>query len=160
MNWLRSSPIHCSRTLLCSVDFTFTSHRTERRISYALKGGPQPECDTSIPRFTNCIVTCIWADGELRTPSVLFTYNPQFRFDRPGTSRRDDQLEHLENCLQLFNIDPKRVIYVGEKKGEKRCYVSENAQLLRQFFELYSIQSNWTALTDNGNAFYEEGTSV
>ena len=69
--WLQTSPLHCPRSLLCSVDFTFTSHRTDRVLSYALKGGPRPKSESSISRYTNCIVTCVWADGIDRTPSVL-----------------------------------------------------------------------------------------
>ena len=63
LKWIKSSLIHCPTSLLCSVDFTFTSHRTDRRVTYAHKGGPQPMVQKSISNYTNCIVTCIWADG-------------------------------------------------------------------------------------------------
>lgn len=158
--WLLTSPIHCPTNLLCSLDFTFTSHRTDRRVSYALKGGPQPEVDTSISRFTNCIITCIWADGINRTPSVLYTYNKEFWLDRKKTARRDAQLEKMENSLKLFNISPNRVVYVGEKKEERRTYVSESPQLLRLFFKMFKVPLQCTILTDNGRSFVEEKEDV
>jgi transposase len=40
--------------LLASVDFTFTGHRTDRRVTYAPAGGAQPRSSTAITRFTNC----------------------------------------------------------------------------------------------------------
>jgi len=137
--WLQSSPLRCPRSLLCSLDFTFTSHRTDRRLTYALKGGPQPVVEELISRFTNCIVTCIWADGINRTPSVLYSYNQEFRSDRPRTARRNVQLEKLEHTLDLFNVNPTRVVYVGEKKGESRTYVPESAGLLHLFFEKFKV---------------------
>jgi transposase len=78
--WLQVTPLRCPRDCLCSIDFTFTSHRTDRRVSYALVGDPQPSSKVQLARFTNCVVTCVWADGVPRTPSLLFTYNQAFSF--------------------------------------------------------------------------------
>ena len=132
--WLKSTSIRCTRSSLCSIDFTYTSHRTDRRVSFSLRGAPQPQLDISISRFTNCIVTCIWADGVRRTPSLLFTYNQAFRLDRPPTERRDAQLVHYEKCLKKYDVSPQRVIYIGSMTGESRCYVAESPLLIRQFF--------------------------
>ena len=159
-DWLRNNSFRCPTSLLCSVDFTFTSHRNDRRVSYALKGGEKPKSDSSISRFTNCIVTCIWADGLNRTPSELYTYNQEFRFDRCSTARRKAQLDQLEACLRTSNINPNRIVYVGELKKERRSYVSESADILRQFFGLYQVPSNCIVLSDNGNSFMENGESV
>jgi len=158
--WLTTTPIHCSRYLLCSVDFVFTSHRTDRRVSYSLKGGSQPQIDQSISRFTNCILTCVWADGIDRTPPVLFTYNQEFRSDRPSTKRRDAQLGHLWDSLKHFNISSERVIYVGETSSEKRVYVAESSQLVSLFFDIYKIPRRCTVLSDNGNAFLDNGDDI
>src|SRR5262249_9068133 len=40
--------------LVASVDFTFTGHRTDRRVSYAPAGGAQPKSSAAPSRFTNC----------------------------------------------------------------------------------------------------------
>jgi len=160
LEWLQTSPLHCPRSLLCSVDFTFTSHRTDRRVSYALRGGPQPQVDKLISRFTNCIITCIWADGINRTPSVLYTYNQDFRLDRPPTARRDAQLEKMIKCLSHFDISPQRVIYIGDEKSERRTYASESPRLLRLFFENFHIPPNCTVLSDNGGSFLEDSVDV
>ncbi|MEI7457703.1 MAG: hypothetical protein WCK93_13385 [Nitrosomonadales bacterium] len=62
-----------SRYLLASVDFTFTGHRTERCCSFASLGGSQPMSAASISNYTNCIITCVRADGVDRTSAMLFT---------------------------------------------------------------------------------------
>ena len=75
-NWVRSNQISLKNiplSKLCSIDFTFTGHRTERRTGFGVKGGAQPMEALNISKFTNCIVTCVWADGKNRTPPVLFT---------------------------------------------------------------------------------------
>jgi len=158
--WIRTAQIHCKPSQLCSVDFTFTSHRSDRRVTYGLRGTSQPKSDQVISRFTNCIITCIWADGINRTPSVLFTYNQEFRFDRNETPRRLGQLDKLNRTLETSNIDPRRIIFVGKQKGEGRCYVPESSSLVRQFFALYKVSSNWTVLSDNGNSFKEDGKDI
>jgi len=43
------------RSLLASIDFTFTGHRTERSSSFASQGGAQPMSSASISSYTNCI---------------------------------------------------------------------------------------------------------
>ena len=48
--------------------------------------------DISISRFTNCIITVVWADGVNRTPPVLFTLNQLLRFDRHSTPKRDREV--------------------------------------------------------------------
>jgi hypothetical protein len=145
---------------LCSIDFTFTGHRTERRASFGIKGGAQPMEALKTSRFTNCIITCVWADGKNRTPPVLFTYNQEFRLDRPSTARRDEQVEYLGERLKHYGIDKVRVIYIGKDKGEKETYATESPDLLRRFFELYKIQAEATVLSDNGNSFFENGGSA
>jgi len=158
--WIRTAQIHCKRSHLCSVDFTFTSHRKDRRVTYGLNGTSQPKSDEAISRFTNCIITCIWANGINRTPSVLFTYNQAFRFDRKATPRRNVQMAQLDEALKSFNIDSNRVMYVGEKNGEGRSFVAESSSLLRKFFELYNIPPNCTVVSDNGNSFKEGGDDI
>ena len=114
LDWLKSIPRDSSCDLQCSIDFTYTSHRTDRRSSFCLKGGSQPHSDVLITSFTYCIVTCVWADGVNRTPAVLYTYNQKFRQDLHSTKLRDAQLDHLVDTLQKFEISSDRVVYMGE----------------------------------------------
>ncbi len=145
---------------LCSIDFTYTSHRSNKPSSFAPSGGAQPKVNVHLTSYTNCIVTCVWADGRNRTPPVLFTYNQDFRLDRPSTARRIAQVAHLRSCLQWYDIAPHRIVYVGSDKGEHRTYCSESAELIRRFFGLWEVREQGIALSDNGNAFYPQGNSV
>ncbi len=112
------------------------------------------------PRFTNCAVTCIWADGINRTPSILYSLNPDFRRDRKLTDRRKELLEHLDECLSRHGINEDRVVYVGNEKKETEVYTRECPDLLRRFFEYYGVESGATILSDKGNSFFEDGESV
>lgn len=145
---------------LCSIDFTYTGHRTERLSGFGIKGGAQPMVAASISRFTNCIITCPWADGINRTPAVLFTYNQNFRFDRSPTKKRNGQVEYLRERLAHYGIAESRVIYIGKDKNEKETYARESPDLLRRFFAVYGIPEESTALSDNGNAFFENSESI
>jgi transposase len=148
------------RSLLASIDFTFTGHRTERSSSFASQGGSQPILGASISPYTNCIITVVWADGINRTPPMFFTYNPEFRQDRNPTTRRIALVQHFDDCLKESSIDIKRIVYVGKEKGESRLYVSESPALLRIFFERYKVPKCAVILSDVGNSFVDQGKSV
>ena len=148
------------RSLLASIDFTFTGHRTERNSSFASQGGAQPMLGASISPYTNCIITVVWADGMNRTPPMLFTYNPEFRRDRNTTARRAALVQHFDDCLKEVGVDEKRIVYVGKEKGESRSYVTESPELLRTFFEHYRVPKRAIILSDLGSSFVEEGKSV
>ena len=149
-----------SQHLLASADFTFTGHRTERCCSFASFGGAQPMSAASIPNYTNCIITCIWADGVNRTSAMLFTYNAAFRCDRNLTERRVAQVKHLNECLKKYGITPERIVYVGKEKNETREYVPESPELLRRFFQYHGVPQGAVILSDNGKSFFEQGKSV
>lgn len=146
--------------LVASVDFTFTGHRTDRRVSYAPAGGAQPKSSAAITRFTNCIVTVVWSDGVNRTPPVLFTYNGKFRLDRVGRKAWVQERDNLVNTLARLGIQAKRVIYIGAEKNETRLYASESAELLHRFFALYQIPPNVVVFSDNGKSFFPGGVSA
>lgn len=146
--------------LLASVDFTFTGHRTDRRVTYAPAGGAQPKSNAAVPQFTNCIVTVIWSDGVNRTPPVLFTFNGKFRLDRVGRKAWIQEKNKLVNALECFNINAKRIIYVGAEKRETRIYASESAEFLRRFFTLYQIPPEVVVFSDNGKSFFPGGVSA
>lgn len=146
--------------LLASVDFTFTGHRTDRRLSDAPAGGAQPKSSGANSQFTNCIVTVVWSDGVNRTPPVLFTFNGQFRLDRVGRKAWVQEREKFQGALVRYSIDVKRVIYIGSEKNETRTYASESAELLRRFFEIYRVQNKGVVFSDNGTAFFPGGLSA
>ena len=145
---------------LASVDFTYTGHRTERRSGFTSHGGSQPMSADSISKYTNCILTCLWADGVNRTPAMLFTYNAAFRCDRRPTARRAAQVKCLDECLRKYAVAPERVRYVGQEKKETQTYVNENPGLLRLFFRHYGVPQDSVVLSDNGKSFFEDGKSV
>jgi len=145
---------------LASVDFTFTGHRTDRRLSYAPTGGAQPKSRGATSKFTNCIVTAVWSDGVNRTPPVLLTYNGKLRLDRVGRKAWFREREKLQGALVRYGIDPKRVIYIGSEKNETRTYASERAEFLCRFFELYRVRRKGVVFSDNGSAFFPGGVSA
>ena len=146
--------------LLASVDFTFTGHRTDRRVTYAPAGGAQPRSSTAITRFTNCIVTVVWSDGVNRTPSVLFTFDGKFRLARVGRKGWVQERDKLVNALARFGIDAKRIIYIGAEQNETRLYASESAELLRRCFALYPIPPQVVVFSDHGKSFFPGGASA
>lgn len=146
--------------LVASVDFTFTGHRTDRRLSYAPAGGAQPKSRGASSQFTNCIVTVVWSDGVNRTPPVLFTYNGKFRFDRAGRKAWVLERKKLEAELVQNGIEAKRIIYIGTATNETRTYANETADLLRRFFALYRVRRKGVVFSDNGTAFFPSGISA
>lgn len=146
--------------LVASVDFTFTGHRTDRRLTYAPTGGAQPKSSAAITQFTNCIITVVWSDGVNRTPPALFTLSGKFRFDRVGRKAWVQDRERLVDALTRLGIDARRVIYVGAEKTETRHYASESTEFLRRFFALYQIPPGVVAFSDNGRSFFPGGVSA
>lgn len=148
------------RHLLASIDFCFTGHRTDMHTSFSAAGEAQPKSSRATTRYTNCIVTAVFADGQNRCPPVLFTYNPAFRRDRSPTARRLEQIAHLDARLGLCNVAPERVVYVGKFKSEERTMVAESPELLRRFFDLYPLPVETVWFSDNGNSFFPKGHSA
>jgi hypothetical protein len=159
-HWLLMTNLGVPLDKLCSIDFTFTGHRTDRRTTYAARGTPQPKSNRAANTYTNCIVTCIWADSVNRTPAMFFTYNQKFRKDRNPTAIRKEETARLEELLEYYEIDQDRVVYWGAEKGEKRTYVSEDADLVQFFFEHYGVPENCTVLSDHGRSFLKDGKDI
>ena len=59
------------------------------------EGASQPMESAEISKYTNCIITCSWACGVNRTPSTLYSLNPEFRLYRKKTARRNAQEAHF-----------------------------------------------------------------
>ena len=160
LRWLRTTPLDVPRSKLCSIDFTFSGHRRDLRSSWTPVGGPQPRSGIAVSTYTNCIITCVWADGKNRTPAMLFTYDQKFRRDRSPTEKRKAEVAYLDECLTRYEIEADRIVYVGKKKGENRNYVTESADLVRRFFEKFGVGEDCIVLSDNGNAFKDEGVDI
>ncbi len=160
LNWLRSTPLDVPRSNLCSIDFVFSGHRKDLRSSWSPVGGTQPKSGTAVSRYTNCIITCVWADGKNRTPAMLFTYDQKFRKNRSPTKKRTAETVYLDKCLANYKIDADRIVYVGKEKGETRAFVAESANLVRRFFEAYEVEKDCIVLSDNGNAFKDGGVDI
>lgn len=150
------------RSKLCSIDFAFSGHRNDLRSTLRPVGFVPPKSKSAVSTYTNCIITCVWADGKNRTPAMLFTYNQKFRRDRNPTKKRKAELVYLDKCLTRCEIDADRIVYVGEEKGEDRTFVAESADLVRRFFETYKyeVKKDCTVLSDNGNAFKDNGVDI
>ena len=151
-DWVRGMDFPSERQRMCSIDFTYTSQRNLLQRTFSLSGTSQPKVDRAISRHTNCIVTCVWADGANRTPSVLFTYNSAFRTDRNPTARRTEIYKHLVREANRLQIDFDRIVYVGDKTGETRTFVQESDDLLKSFFTYYRVPEGAVVLSDSGNA--------
>jgi hypothetical protein len=152
-----------SPSKLCSIDFVFTGHRTDRRVTYSRKGCAQPHSEKSISQYTNVIITLIWSDGKNRknrTPPILYTYNPAFRMDNATTPKRTEKFDRLVNLMNEYEITPNRVVYIGKESGEKRVKVSESPELLRNFFGQYKVKKETVILSDQGRAYFEGGNDV
>ena len=159
-DWLKRHTFEKGRRRLCSIDFIFTSHRTDRPRTFAPRGSPQPKITKGYTRFTNCVVTCVWADGKNRTPPVLFTYNPAFRRQQRGGQRQRTKEAHFDEVLERYGICGDRVVYFGKEVNETRTYVPESPEALRHFIGQYRIPSKSTVLSDDGNAFFSNSVDV
>lgn len=144
---------------LCSVDFTFTGHRTERRTTYSPVGAPQPRNSVASSKYTNCILTCLWADGKFWTPCMLFTRDPKFDLHRNSTKKRDAEDQHLRRMLKRYKIDYDRIRYMGAK-GDAGVYVSESRELVDMFFAKYDFVEDCHVLSDYGATFSADMTDL
>jgi len=140
------------RSLLASIDFVMTGHRTSRNRSFSPIGSKQPRDGKGYTNFTNCIVTCIWADGVDRTPSVLFSYNQVFRKGLNSTKRRDAIQAELDDAIKRYDLKPEQLVYVGKEKNEHGHYVSESSGILKHFLAMYDIPEGAVILSDNGRS--------
>ena len=88
--------------LKCSVDCTYTSHRTQHDSGFSKKGESSPELAKVLPRYTNCIVTCVWAYGIVRLPFMMFIFDPVYRRDRSATDFREGHKENFNASCEYY----------------------------------------------------------
>ena len=162
-NWVvdmrKEGNFRLSLSSICSIDFTLTSHRTDAPMSYAGIGSTPPILGAGISSYTNCIITCIWADGVNRTPCMMFTTNPTFQTGRNPTKRRDALVAHLKEMQELYGIASSRIKWLP-KTAKRKYMVPEAAYLVRIFFEHYGVPPRCFIFSDGGNSFKEKETDV
>jgi hypothetical protein len=156
---LRASGL--SSKLLCSLDFTFTSHRTSKPTTLAGRGRKN-SARSKISRFTNCIITGVLSDGR-QLDSILYTYNPSFRTDRKKTKRRRKLEGNLQEVLGRYGISDARIVYDGKPEKETRTFCREYNDMVRDFLEHHKETlegEDVVFLSDNGNAFKSGNESI
>jgi transposase len=152
----KSGFLKVDRAWLCSIDFTFTSHRNDVKKTFSPVGGAQPKSSSEIPTYTNCIITCLWANGE-QTRCMLFTHNPKFNLKPANTPKKQKDLTYLLKRLQFYSIAPERVVYLNEENSTStsKFYCAESPELLSLFFKYHGNVIGGNAISDNGNSFSE-----
>jgi transposase len=128
-------------SMVCCLDFTFTSHRKLRAMGYQKKGSKRSKVTTGVTRFTNCIVVCAFADGSDRAPPMMFTYDKRFDFTRNQTDLRSEDTRRINELfeeLKAYGIAMEDVVYLEppiNKRGSPYTYVGERELVLQQFME-------------------------
>ena len=145
---------------LCSLDFVFTSHRSDRFTTFIQKNGPQPKAAIPLSKYTNCIITMVWCDGVNRTPSCVFSYNPDFNINDDSSTEKTRKSKLLKEYLDHYEISEDRVIYMPQEKGERKTFVRESSFLIYKFFEIYKIEKHCVIFTDASNAFFNKKVDV
>ena len=144
--------------LICSMDFTLTSHRNDQLMSFGMVGAENPELGKGLSPYTNCILTCIWPDGVNRTPCIMWTFNPEFRVDRKPTKRRKILTDRFSELRDHFNVDLARCRWLVNP--DKKYFVAEGPDLVRAFCKHYNLGANMIVFSDGGNAFKEEDVDI
>ena len=106
-----------------------------------------PNITHKLNDWTNCIVDCEWADGEKRTPAMLYTYNPEFDLDAVSKAQKtpekgrilqvkkaQDTLKRHKARLVYYKIAQSRVVYVEPKKTTSK-YCAESAEIVEHFIK-------------------------
>ena len=145
--WLKKErhPLIRNRNLsqIASIDCTHASHRSESFRSWASKSA-SPTMKESSVRFTNCIVTCIWADGNNRTPPIIFASCRDFeektselrgRISAEERGRIQEYLARMKNALCL---DDSQVVFLGREAGGK-TFCAEISVIIRKFMEILRL---------------------
>ena len=155
--WLKTISVDIPRDRVCSIDFTFTRHNTRDEHSYSPVGAPQPQNKKKITRYTNCIITCVFADGKNRTPALLFTYNPKFKRWDNWTKLRGEEESKLDFALDLNGISKDRVFYYDIPLTNSKTYFPECLVVLEVFWRKYPILKDCVIFTDEAKWLSSKG---
>ena len=155
---------YCDK-LHASIDFTYTSHRTYSVRSFSRRGSDQPKICKMLSKYTNCIVTLVWSDGVNRTPSMVFTYNPEFC--------NAGECFHVSTkafTLTIFRflgnnahtIDGQRICYLDQKQHKKSTYCKESPEIVNMFLEHYEnvLPEDLIIFSDSGTCFMNKGADI
>ena len=131
---------------ICSLDFTFTSHRKHRRTSFSPSGAAQPTSSHQRPLYTNCVLTCVWVMVSTEhhlfsshsTPASAETgQKPTFGEGRKDTSRARCKSGKL----------PEIELYMSERRSRRHatmflraltCFVDSSKSTLCSLDGLHS----------------------
>jgi hypothetical protein len=92
--------------------------------------------------------------------NYVIVFKRYFYHRKSQRAKRKAEVAYLDNCLTRYEIGADRIVYVGKEKGENRPFVTESADLVRCFFGTYGIEKDCTVLSDNGNAFKDDGVDI
>ena len=103
---LRSSV--ATNKLVCSLDFTYTSHRISKPTTLGGRGR-KTLMYSSRMRYSNCIITGILSDRR-QLNSILYTYNPHFHTNRTPTKRRHALSDELSQIEKKYLVKDERIV--------------------------------------------------
>lgn len=114
-----------------------------------------------ISPYTNCILTCVWADGVDRTPPILFTYNKNFiKKVRRGEYDIDVLSEEAQDLCDLWGLDEDQVCYIQDFESPDKKFVAEHQTLIEHFMWKVYSHITWFQVykfMDAGQAFKKAG---
>jgi transposase len=142
----------CEKKYLGSVDFMSNSRRVERLKTYSPVGQKQQKYAGPKITYTDCFLTLLWADGVNRTPTLLFTYNP----DLDPDGRNKERVAAL--CAEL-GLSPDRIFY----KNKKKTYYAEGSGMVFTALQKYKRTVKWKEvhmMHDAGNVFKVAGEDI
>ena len=99
-----------------------------------------PKDRDGLSSYTDCIVTLSWADGELRTLSILFIKDKNFVLSGKKTPSKKAKDAALLKLLKKYNIDANRIQLVGGGGG---YYAKENPHIVSAFIKHYEEEIDW-----------------
>jgi hypothetical protein len=99
---------------------------------------------------------------------MAFTFNTRMQRGRKHksdkiTARWAAEEEQFLRTAKRLKVDPARVVYLGTGADEKRLFVPESPELVRQFVKHYEDvfkQYKPTVFHDNRNAFFPKGKCI
>jgi len=95
-----------------------------------------PRLGMVISAFTNCLITCVWADGMNRTPPILFTYNKAFLRALEDEGEGSEEVIQIKKLMDEYGVGKDQIVVLdapGEGEGK---YVGEGTDLVISFFDL------------------------
>jgi hypothetical protein len=119
-----------------------------------------PKDRDGLSSYTDCIVTLSWADGELRTLSILFTKDKNFVLSGKKTPSKKAKDAALLKLLKKYNIDANRIQLVGGGGG---YYAKENPHIVSAFIKHYEEEIDWGKVAlfrDAGTCFSKQRTPI